>query len=1017
MPIEDKIKLLPNMKLGNNKIEKKVGSGGMGSVYCAYNETLKSKVAIKILHNSSKEELQNFFKEAKAIAKLEHPNIMKIYDIEYSPELEQHYIITQLIVGKTLDSFLDEKNRLDHVEILKIITEATRGLSYAHQKGIIHRDIKPENIMRDKDNNIKLMDFGLACAVDRETQDRAKIMGTPHYMAPEQCRGEKVDARTDIYALGGTFYHLIAGHPPFHGDFNIIALLHKQINENPKPLEQVAPNISSKIAKTIKKMMEKNPHDRFQNCEELYDHLINLQNDFVTIKCPRCGKQNTKDQIFDCPRCGTQSLCLTHLLPKKQYCDYCEEMVTEAEEKSLLFDANQWLDNLSAISHSKEGGVWYIQSDVEEKSLIFSMFPHEIELKTKENSYEELINSLQVSNGLDTFEIPKGFDEIAAKKVVVKSKFSQSLAWKIKQMKFYPYPKGKSTFSILPEHPTRISFEQNLKSFAKLLSNVVRLYKSVLIPGGIMVKRNNKTIGILFTKSGVAITKQHKLEEQEFINDKEKAVKTLKEVFRRDCNKIIYREPIAFPPIRAEAIFPLPEEKVLQYIIKKISKEELQAFIPDITPLISSGIGVNKTFHWSELHARQLHHRLSSVMKWEKWFELSGIKKIPHLDAILILIAVIKELVREITNILIKNAHIYISQNRLNNFFFFFLRDAEGFSPDNQELLKIMTRVATSPKKRKQAADYFAKLGNLYAERDKINKALTYYQCAVEYSSKSVLAKCGLLDIYYMQENYEKVEEIGLELLELLKNKTDDTSIIRLQRVCELLLQVDSGLVECRKALIKIYIQNNNFPKAIVEYDHLIDFYIKSGNKEQLLKCYRNVLELDQDREDIKQELRRLELKENNQQNLEQLETASSNIKKIFLTIILIFIPFLSWQGFMYWEFSQKISLIETQIKLGYYNDAKKVLKSISNFWLLYPQIEKKIKKYNCFVVKLEGTNKVLDAEKLQKWDKLLNFITTSFLKNNDVKRGDKIYEKLHQLIETNEQKKIIKKYQRKFKK
>ncbi|NUM34953.1 MAG: protein kinase [Candidatus Brocadiae bacterium] len=959
--------LLPGTVLGKCKIEAMLGRGGMGTVYRAYHELLQTQVAIKILHNASAESLKSFFEEAQSIAKLEHPNIMKIYDIEHHEESGKHYIVTQLIAGKALDSMLSEQGSFHVLEALKIVMDATKGLIYAHQKGIIHRDIKPANIMLDDHGNGKLTDFGLACSLDSSNANVAKIVGTPHYMAPEQWSNEAMDQRTDIYALGGTFYHLLAGCPPFKGDYSVVELLKKHLSENPCPLEQIVPDVPTSIVLCIRKMMAKLPGDRFQNCEELLVHLEEIYSSLKTIPCPRCGRENTKEHVFHCPRCKTQNLCLNHLLAHKHYCDHCEEMVTEAEEQSLLQELQQWLETLTKILIGKDDGILHIQESGE-NSLLFNLFPDMVELKTRDLNYEGV---------LTRYNIPLEMDRNTADKSVFAIKIAEALGWNIQKMKFYATKQDNMTrsFPLLPPHPANFVIQDNAKNFLKHFISLVRLYKSTFVPGGLMVKRSNKTVGVLFTRSGVAITQQQdENSPQEFIQDEEAAIDALKEALQRDCSQIIYREAIAFPPIHAEALFALPEKMDLERLISQGNWEQFQSYIPDLTALIPNAKTPSLNFKWSELQARQIHHRLTSMMRWKEWFELPGMETISVFHRILIMVAVIKELIRDVANVLLENARLYITTtNKMDKSCELILKSAEGMSPDNLELLKLMTRGATTPNRREQAAEYFTKLGDLYLQRDQTNKATAYYRCALEYSTKAEMAKLGLLEIAYRNGEYKEVEKLGVDLIPLLKaNGTQGQS--NLKKVCELLLTVDKGLVECRKELTDIYVQEGNTIKAISEFEALADFYQQIGKEEQSMQYYMRILELSPDREDLKQKVKAYQDKGKKILESIILEKIS---KKLCAAIGVIFIlSLLLWQAFQDWHSYLCIHFLEKDISLENLQEKETMASWLSDrFALFVPNLKER----SDFVLQqLKRAKRQRENERnqtLQKWQKRVELI------------------------------------------
>lgn len=248
-----------NKKIGNYKIKSVLGAGGMGEVYLARDEKLNRDVALKILpkqFRANSERIKRFQAEAQAIAALNHPNIVTIYDFGKSEDV--NYIATELVDGKTVREIINEKPPLK--SILSIISQCLNALSAAHNAGIIHRDIKPENIMVRDDGYVKILDFGLVKLVERENYESgvfAKTMegiviGTPAYMSPEQANGEKVDHRTDLWSIAVVFYEMLAGKNPFKMGNNketIQAIL----STNPPLLSSTNPTQSPELERILEK--------------------------------------------------------------------------------------------------------------------------------------------------------------------------------------------------------------------------------------------------------------------------------------------------------------------------------------------------------------------------------------------------------------------------------------------------------------------------------------------------------------------------------------------------------------------------------------------------------------------------------------------------------------------------------------------------------------------------------------------------------------------------------------------
>jgi|GEM_PF-3508803 len=255
--------------IGKYRIEKRIGIGGMGVVYQAYDENLKRMVAIKVLPTrlaKRKGYPERFQAEAHRSAELEHPNIVMIHDV--GSDQGRTYFVMNLLTGKSLEKLV-AKNPIGIKTGCQILVQLLRALGYAHSKGVIHCDIKPGNVIIGKDDHVTLLDFGIAKAAS--TKENTAV-GTPEYMSPEQCQGKPVDARSDIYGLGVLMYKLFTRRLPFTADKKV-AVAFKQINEPPiapKVLEQGIPEWLNEI---ILRCMAKMPQDRYQTTAELANDL------------------------------------------------------------------------------------------------------------------------------------------------------------------------------------------------------------------------------------------------------------------------------------------------------------------------------------------------------------------------------------------------------------------------------------------------------------------------------------------------------------------------------------------------------------------------------------------------------------------------------------------------------------------------------------------------------------------------------------------------------------------------
>ncbi len=268
--------------LGRYEIIEKIGEGGMSVVYKAKDRLLNRYVAIKILRPEfikDEQFVENFRKESQAAAALSHPNIVNVYDV--GKEGNIHFIVMELIDGKSLSQVIEEKGRLDYKEAISIAKQVASALSLAHKNQIIHRDVKPHNILITNTGTAKLADFGIARAVSRESlaEGSEKIMGSVHYFSPEQARGAYVDERSDLYSLGIVLYEMLTGKVPFDGDNPItIALMHIN-NHIPSVCENVK-GIPPQLEKVIEKATDKYQSNRYKSADEIIEDLDNI--DFIT---------------------------------------------------------------------------------------------------------------------------------------------------------------------------------------------------------------------------------------------------------------------------------------------------------------------------------------------------------------------------------------------------------------------------------------------------------------------------------------------------------------------------------------------------------------------------------------------------------------------------------------------------------------------------------------------------------------------------------------------------------------
>ena len=305
MPDDDQ---MIGQMLGNYQITQKLGQGGMGVVYQARHATLNRLVAIKFLASQcskDKEYVDRFLREAQATARLNHPNIIGVYDAGVSDDV--YYLVMEYVRGRDLACLLRLRKVFDEFKAIRLMRHAASALGYAHGEGIIHQDIKPENLILTPEDQIKLCDLGLATWVSDPVSAMAvagEVIGTPFYISPEQVSdAASVDARTDIYSLGAAFFHILTGRPPFPGDDHE-EVMTKHLREPLPWPRSIRPDLSEDISQILSKMMAKDVNDRMQSMDAVVAALTLLEAEHAnahshihTLTLESAGSQKTVSKL------------------------------------------------------------------------------------------------------------------------------------------------------------------------------------------------------------------------------------------------------------------------------------------------------------------------------------------------------------------------------------------------------------------------------------------------------------------------------------------------------------------------------------------------------------------------------------------------------------------------------------------------------------------------------------------------------------------------------------------------
>jgi eukaryotic-like serine/threonine-protein kinase len=278
--------LLGTILNGRYRLEARIGTGGMSSVYRAHDETLERPVAIKLMNReiaTDSDQLERFRREARAVAQLSHPHIVGV--IDYGEDQGRPYIVLEYVEGETLKERIRRNGELDISEAVAYAIEIARALGAAHARHIVHRDVKPQNVLIDEEGSAKVTDFGIARSLDDDglTAD-GRVLGTTDYVSPEQALGHAVTGQSDLYSLGIVLYEMLTGSVPFRGE-NQVAVAMKHVREELPDVQALRPEVSASLAAVIDRATAKDLHERYRTDEELIAEL----EDVLALEAARSG--------------------------------------------------------------------------------------------------------------------------------------------------------------------------------------------------------------------------------------------------------------------------------------------------------------------------------------------------------------------------------------------------------------------------------------------------------------------------------------------------------------------------------------------------------------------------------------------------------------------------------------------------------------------------------------------------------------------------------------------------------
>jgi serine/threonine protein kinase len=327
---------------GRYRLDRRLGAGGMSTVYQGLDQVLERQVAVKLLAEHLAEDdgfVARFRREALAAAKLVHPNIVQVYDSGHDTDAHRYYIVMEYVEGETLAQLLRARGRLPVGEAVEIVSQACEGLEYAHRHSVIHRDVKPGNLLINPDGLVKLADFGIAkAAEDSRITQIGSVLGTAAYLSPERAKGQEATVGSDVYSIGVVLYQALAGRVPYEtGSLTELAL--RQQEGDPEPLALVNPNVGPELSRAVGRSLVADPAERYGSARDMrvaIEEALRGRDSAATIALERASEERrdaTAATQLAASRPAPETTARTRVLPRAEPAPRRRERVARVERR------------------------------------------------------------------------------------------------------------------------------------------------------------------------------------------------------------------------------------------------------------------------------------------------------------------------------------------------------------------------------------------------------------------------------------------------------------------------------------------------------------------------------------------------------------------------------------------------------------------------------------------------------------------------------------------------------------